>query len=245
MTKILKVIFGSLLCSIFLLVNSSFAQVLTPEEAEIIYHNSACKAVGLNENGSRHFECCGLGIQLEGTTYTKSDVLKLYTESWDVVEDPQPIDTSFDEELNGLLTVLAINFESNNNFGHLNYNWIQEGNLMVATPVDMLRFDSPTDPHQSPMLTYNIRITTGGAYYLWVKGVKVSGTSDSFHFGIDGVFLDSMTLLDDPWSNLLQDYENRAMITLNPGDYVFNVWMREDGTKLEEFVFAKDPNWTP
>ncbi len=105
-----------------------------------------------------------------------------------------------------------------------------------------------------PRLDYSLNITTTGTYYVWVRmAAGPSGTSDdSFHLGLNG----SAVTLSPSTSN----YNNgntawtwikaagttafRVVIS-TPGSYTFNLWMREDGARVDKFVLTTSSTYTP
>ena len=47
----------------------------------------------------------------------------------------------------------------------------------------------------SPQLDYEINFVTTGIYYIWVLAYGMDGNSDSFHAGLDGVVVETATVI--------------------------------------------------
>ncbi len=102
----------------------------------------------------------------------------------------------------------------------------------------------------SPRLDFDVNFVTSGTYYAWVRGFSKNKASDSVHMGFDGVDLlttrriDEFTISSWSWSNLIQLSSNtfdRATINVvSPGEHTLNIWMREDGFKLDKIVLTTD-----
>ena len=101
---------------------------------------------------------------------------------------------------------------------------------------------------ESPCLNYQINFTTTGVYYFWIKGWGLDNGSDSIHYGLDGVPASTDT---DKYAQLYQhgqfswraacgDMSKPFVQVSTPGLYTFNIWMREDGARLDRIVLRKN-----
>ena len=69
--------------ALVILLMVPFLMGMTMPEAETLYRQQGCSFLSTNDNGTRHFGCCGESPGVE--------VLKLYVEAWDIpLPDPEP-----------------------------------------------------------------------------------------------------------------------------------------------------------
>jgi hypothetical protein len=110
-------------------------------------------------------------------------------------------------------------------------------------------------------LDYCVNFPTAGTYYIWARGSTANdGGNNSFHLGIDGVSPDEMTRRignrtnnwgADPgnvnafgWVRDVNGSTNVGanVVISNAGIHTVNVWMREDGIKIDRILFTTDSN---
>ncbi|MBD3260278.1 MAG: VWA domain-containing protein [Candidatus Altiarchaeales archaeon] len=101
----------------------------------------------------------------------------------------------------------------------------------------------------SPELRYDINIPEDGTYYVWVRGYGESGTADSVHVGLDGVEMPTSDRINSfgsswEWHRDTMDGVD-ATFYADAGAHTLNVWMREDGFRLDAITLSKDPAYTP
>jgi len=97
----------------------------------------------------------------------------------------------------------------------------------------------------APVINFPLTVLEDAIYYIWVRGEGDTATSDSISYGIDGYRIASITFLDRPWSNFTQYSTTNAIITLTAGSYDLNIWMREDGTRINEIRITTDSEYIP
>src|SRR5947209_5549513 len=92
----------------------------------------------------------------------------------------------------------------------------------------------------SPELQFTVNFGSTGTHYIWVRGYGDSGSDDSVHVGIDGGSSVAMTLSQTSawqWSNAIQNAAGVASFSVpTTGNHTINVWMREDGIRLDRVV---------
>lgn len=105
-----------------------------------------------------------------------------------------------------------------------------------------------------PRLDYALNFSTAGTYYVWVR--MAAGPDgiydDSFHLGLDGT---AVTL--NPNNN---NYNNGStawtwlkatgstafqVVVSTAGSHTLNLWMREDGVRVDKFVLTTSSTYTP
>ncbi|HYF62086.1 MAG TPA: malectin domain-containing carbohydrate-binding protein, partial [Herpetosiphonaceae bacterium] len=102
----------------------------------------------------------------------------------------------------------------------------------------------------SPELRFNIRFATGGTYYVWARAWASDGSANSLHAGLDGAAspgadrLSSATFGAWAWFRTTLDGTD-AQLTVGAGAHALNIWMREDGLRLDRVLLTTDPNYIP
>lgn len=102
----------------------------------------------------------------------------------------------------------------------------------------------------SPRLDYSIEFSQSGTYYVWVRGVGESYTSDSLHVGLNNQAVKSASRIgrfyeDYTWSNKTMDGLQATIYIANPGKHTVNVWMREDGFVFDQIQLVNDSSFDP
>jgi hypothetical protein len=124
--------------------------------------------------------------------------------------------------------------------------------------------DTPNLFTNASQLQYCINVPVAGRYYLWARGSTANdGGNNSFHFAIDGVSPDEFTRrIGNAVQNWGTDAGNvnafgwvrdangtgagsLARIDIaTPGIHTFNVYMREDGIRLDTFILTTNSAFT-
>ncbi len=105
-----------------------------------------------------------------------------------------------------------------------------------------------------PRLDYSLNFTTTGTYYVWVRmAAGPDGVyDDSFHLGLDGnaVTLNPATANYNngsqnwTWLKAAGSTAFRVDVT-TPGAHTLNLWMREDGIRVDKLVMTTSASYTP
>lgn len=102
-----------------------------------------------------------------------------------------------------------------------------------------------------PEMRYKVKFTKPGRYYFWVRSFGTSD-SDSLHIGLSGREIASGT--QTLGSSAGDKYEwvsitnSKSMPYIDipvEGVYWFNIWMKEDGIRLDKFILTADKNYVP
>jgi hypothetical protein len=106
------------------------------------------------------------------------------------------------------------------------------------------------DTTQGAALNYMVRFTSTGTYYAWARMLGPGGSANSIHagfsddpltFGLRGM---EVSIGGWHWVNLAAG-DRVSFSVASPGDYTFNLWMREDGTYVDKVVLTKNSGFTP
>lgn len=106
-----------------------------------------------------------------------------------------------------------------------------------------------------PRRDYAIQFTTSGTYYGWVRMSGANGSDDSLHVGMEGLSAtfggQGVTLTSGErgagwvWKQV-RSPEGRVGWGILAGEtWDFNLWMREDGTKVDKFILTTDDSFVP
>jgi len=102
----------------------------------------------------------------------------------------------------------------------------------------------------SPKLDYRLNITKTGNYYVWMRSKGNSG-NNAIHVGIDGVAnaasdkMNATSKRDFTWTKASKDAADARLNITSTGKHTLNVWMCEDGTKLDRILLTLDGGFTP
>jgi len=105
----------------------------------------------------------------------------------------------------------------------------------------------------SPELTYLVDFTNTGTYYVWLRGCGTSGSNDSAHTGINGqenTTANRMQLVKScssfEWTKARMSGAPNARLTVpSPGVHEINLWMREDGSRVDRILLTLSSGFTP
>ncbi|MGH2532197.1 MAG: S8 family serine peptidase [Thermomicrobiales bacterium] len=101
----------------------------------------------------------------------------------------------------------------------------------------------------SPALAYEVEFAGAGPYYVWLRGLATGG-DDSLHVGVNGqevVTARSIDLVEDGawrWTNAVEGGVATVEIP-GPGVHTINVWMADDGLRLDRLILTSDPAFVP
>jgi hypothetical protein len=125
------------------------------------------------------------------------------------------------------------------------------GTAMKVVPNDGVNVSDSTD---GARLDYDVEFNTTGTYYIWVRMRGPSGTDDSVHAGLDGnpASYGGGGITDNSgdwvWQNRVGWSADGDRVTVDvnsTGIHTVNVWMREDGTQVDEILLTTDETKTP
>jgi hypothetical protein len=102
----------------------------------------------------------------------------------------------------------------------------------------------------SPRLDYNVNFVTTGVHYIWLRNNAAAGTDDSAHVGLDGAAVSTADRVQGTtnswqWSHNTMDGVVATINITTPGIHTINVWMREDGFRLDKLLITTNSAYTP
>ena len=108
------------------------------------------------------------------------------------------------------------------------------------------------DSTQGARADYEVNFTSTGTWYAWVLIQAPSSGSNSVHLGLDGepttyggIGLD-VPAGDWTWTNEVQGRPQRVTIDVaTAGDHTVNLWIREDGVRVDRILLTQDADFIP
>jgi hypothetical protein len=109
----------------------------------------------------------------------------------------------------------------------------------------------PIVPSESPELRYNnVHVPVFTNYYIWVCGRGGTPNDDSLHMGYADTAYGSSDRItgyhNDVWVWKSETMDgHRPWLAMVNGERVVNVWMREDGMKIDRILLTRDSGYQP
>jgi len=173
---------------------------------------------------------------------------------------PPKILTPFVQEPDGVVCLEAENYDTSLPQGGHRWTVISEtgaagGKSLQALPNDGVKKDAnfaEYDPiKDAPKLDYRINFTRTGNYHVWIRA-KGNKYDNSVHVGINGKGIPSSDMIEFPpstsnyvWSKATKDNQDALISISSIGLHTINVWMDEDGTKLDKILLTSDAGYDP
>ena len=103
----------------------------------------------------------------------------------------------------------------------------------------------------SPELNFTVQIDNPGSYAVWARGMAPDAAGDSLHVGVnDGTPTTAADLTGFApnvwtWSRLTMSNTNATVDLSSSGTYTLNVWMADDGLRLDKLLLVTDTATNP
>jgi hypothetical protein len=99
-------------------------------------------------------------------------------------------------------------------------------------------------------MEYPVYFSIPGRYYVWVRGWGPDSADDTIHAGLDGqvpAAADRIGGFDDSWgwSRRTRDGVDAYLDINETGFHLFNLFMSEDGFKVDKVILTTDDAFTP
>ncbi len=162
--------------------------------------------------------------------------------------------TALVADVNGMVSIDVADYDTRQAAN--NHEWVtvsQAGasgkGALEALPNTGARIDSGYAA-SSPQADYAVYFRDAGTYYVWVRGLGLSGEDDSVHVGLDGQELSSASAIDRfnasfGWSNKTMGGNLATVDVATPGVHTVNLWMREDGFMVDKIVLVPSVSYVP
>lgn len=114
-------------------------------------------------------------------------------------------------------------------------------------------------PGTGGIVSYKVKISTPGRYYVWVKALSTGAEDNGLHVGLNGAWPKSGQRIQLckgkrkwTWSSAQRVPKNHCgvpntiYLDINEaGEHIVSFSMREDGFKLDQFMLVRDKSFTP
>ena len=162
------------------------------------------------------------------------------------------------QESGGQVVIEAENFDAN--IPRSSKTWTSETaetgyagvGYLTALPNSGLSYASVSSAiTSSPELQYQVNFTAAGTYYVWVRGHAATTLDDALHAGLDGTApasSDKIKLTTTGVWNWTKTDTTAVIVSLvipSAGLHTINVWMNEDGFKLDRIILTTSATFTP
>ena len=163
----------------------------------------------------------------------------------------------FDQDpgADGIVSIEAENFDSNTPQG--THAWsatatptgFSGSGAMEATPNNSTNINTGYAT-TSPQLNYAVNFVKTGIHYVWIRGAGPSAFDDSLHVGLNGAEITSSDRIsfftpDWSWSNNTMGVAVATINVTTLGTHTLNIWMREDGMKVDKLLLTTNAGFSP
>ncbi len=158
----------------------------------------------------------------------------------------------------GIVSMEAENFDANIPRGEHAWNLIDSpagfsGTAAMRAEPNIGTSNNTGYVTNSPRLDFKVNFVKTGTHYIWIRGYKTGDSDDSCHAGLDGEEIDTADRISNfssnnqwLWTSTTMDGDTRAEFDVEfTGIRTVNVWMREDGFRLDKIVLTTYSNYTP
>jgi len=124
------------------------------------------------------------------------------------------------------------------------------GGLTMQGLVDRGTVINPDSIATAPVLSFDVVFATAGTHYVWMRGRGPNVYGDSVHVAINGVLTETGTAGtfntgDLHWAPWRTGGGIMTVTVPSPGLHTFDVYMREDGVIVDQFLLTTDPAFRP
>jgi hypothetical protein len=140
------------------------------------------------------------------------------------------------------------------------------GKYLEILPDNRVTHDDPLQKNvnffdygsNAPQVHYNVRINSGGRYYVWVRAYSTGTEDNGVHVGYDGSWPTSGKAMQWcsgknawTWSSARRVPDNHCgvrntiYLDLSAGNHTIKLGQREDGFEFDRIIMVKDRYYTP
>ena len=157
-----------------------------------------------------------------------------------------------DSGTDGLAVMEAENFTTKNDRG--GQSWTERSDITGFSGTAFLRVEADNNVNistgyatTSPQVNFEVDFVKTGTHYVWIRTRNTGGGDNSLHVGLDGnaptsgrniTFSGSANAWN--WS-----HSSKTIDVSSTGTHTFNIWMREDGARIDKIVLTTNPNYVP
>ena len=102
----------------------------------------------------------------------------------------------------------------------------------------------------SPQLDFPVKFTTTGTYQVWIRGLGAGTADRTVHAGLDGVGPTTSDRISGfstayAWSRSTLDGPVATISVTSAGVHTVNLWMREDGFRVDRILLTTNTGFIP
>ena len=90
-------------------------------------------------------------------------------------------------------------------------------------------------------LSFDLSVTAGTTFYVWLLGYGSDGSTDSFFVQADGGTLTAAVITQGSW----QWKRVSGVLALADGQHTLTISDREDGARIDKLLLTKDKSYVP
>jgi len=197
-------------------------------------------------------DCSGTNA-ITNVTITSS---KTCTAVFDQETPPPPGGTGAFIESGGQVVMEAENYDENN--AGSTHTWSSNtdsgasGGLYMESGPNNGTNNNTGYAANSPELMYLVDFINTGTYYVWVRSCGSSGGDNSLHAGINGQENTTANRINTTtscssfqWTKTRMSGANASITVGTQGVHEINIWMREDGNRVDKILLTTDAGFTP
>jgi len=170
---------------------------------------------------------------------------------FDTSNKPSQQNLEYFQESGGIVSIEAENFHSN--LARNGKSWsLQTGGSPTGASADSFMVAGPDTGtvissdyfNTSPELGYRVNFSNTGTYYFWVRAYANNSGNNGVHGGYDGANFPNVEALSTSSYNSWRWFRGSIDIR-TPELHWINIWMQDDGFRLDKIYLTKNSSFTP
>ncbi len=161
-----------------------------------------------------------------------------------------------DNDESGIVSMEAESFDENTPRGSHAWNTIISPSGFSGTAAMRAEPDIGTNNNtgyvsNSPRMDFKVNFVKTGTHYIWIRGYRTGYSDDSCHAGLDGQAIDTADRISNfssyqwSWTGTSMESDRVTIDVEFIGIHTVNIWMREDGFRIDKIVLTTNPGYTP
>lgn len=152
------------------------------------------------------------------------------------------------DEVGGIAVFEAEAF--NANISRSSHTWTLDNSVpgssgngyMEALPNNGTTISAAQAPFLSPELQFTLNFTVAGNHYYWLRLYSNNGNDNSVHLGTSGTGVNTLSAAQFlTWAWI----RSAAVSIPGTGNHTINVWMAEDGIRVDRLLVTNNLNFSP
>lgn len=170
---------------------------------------------------------------------------------FDTSNKPATLNQVYFQESGGSVSIEAENFHSN--ISRSGKTWVTDtsnnptgasGSTFITASPDTGSNITSDYFNTSPELGYRVKFTNTGTYYFWVRAYANNSGNNNIHGGYDGANYPNIESISTTNYNSWRWFRGSIDITTAEMHWI-NVWMQDDGFRLDKIYLTTNSSYTP